>query len=53
MHPPHVRLRPDLPTDVDIQDFSRFGEGYGAGSDAVRMAVARGELTALTSRDAS
>ena len=53
MHPPHVWLRPDLPTDFDIQDFSRFDEGYEAGYDAVRMAVARGEFTALTSGDAS
>lgn len=53
LHPPHVRLRPDLPTDFDIQDFSRFDEGYEAGYNAVRMAVARGELEALTSRAAS
>ena len=53
MHPPHVWLRPDLPTDFDVQDFARFDEGYEIGYRAVRTAVVRGEFAALTTGDAS
>lgn len=47
LHPPHVWLRTDLPDDYDVQDFSRFDEGYEIGYRTVREAVGRGEFEML------
>lgn len=48
MHPPDLRLRPDLPDDLDIQDFSRLDEAIAAGRRCVEEAVAAGSLEALS-----
>ncbi|MBA2665512.1 MAG: patatin-like phospholipase family protein [Trueperaceae bacterium] len=47
MHPPHVWLRPELPLEYGVQDFSRFDEGFEIGYRAVREAVGRGEFEVL------
>ena len=48
LHPPDLRLRPALPDDLDIQDFSRMDEAIEAGYRAVAEAVAGGRFEALT-----
>lgn len=48
MHPPNVWLRPELPDDFDIQDFSRRDEALALGYSAVKSAIDHGQLQALT-----
>lgn len=49
MHPPDVWLRPELPDDLEIQDFSRRDEAIDIGYRAVQEAVASGRFEALGS----
>ncbi|HET8985190.1 MAG TPA: patatin-like phospholipase family protein [Trueperaceae bacterium] len=51
MHPPDVRLVPELPDDLDIQDFSRMDEAIEIGYRCVTDAVAAGRLGALSAVD--
>lgn len=47
MHPPDVRLVPDLPHDLDIQDFSRLDEALEIGYRSAKEAAANGRLDVL------
>jgi NTE family protein len=47
MHPPNVWLRPELPDDLDIQDFSQSDEAIDIGYRSVKQAVTDGRLQAL------
>jgi NTE family protein len=47
LHPPNVWLRPDLPKDFDVQEFSRLDEALEIGYRCVREAAAAGELDRL------
>src|SRR5690606_12700 len=49
LHPPDVRLRPPLPDDLDIQDFSRMDEAIEIGRLSVEQAIAAGTLEPLFS----
>ncbi len=51
MHPPDVRLRPALPDDLKIQDFSRLDEAFDAGYRCVAEAAADGRLEPLAAVD--
>jgi NTE family protein len=48
LHPPDVRLVPELPHDLDIQDFSRMDEAIEAGYRCVKAADAAGRLDVLS-----
>jgi NTE family protein len=47
MHPPNVWLKPDLPYDLDIQDFSRLDDALEIGYRSVKEAVAAGRFDRL------
>src|SRR5690606_30377798 len=47
LHPPDVRLRPPLPDDLDIQDFSRMDEAIEIGRRSVEQAIAAGTFEPL------
>lgn len=51
LHPPDLRLRPALPDDLDIQDFSRLDEAFEIGRRCVEEAVAAGLFDALSAVD--
>lgn len=51
MHPPDVRLVPELPDDLDIQNFARMDEAIEIGYRCVTDAVAAGRLDALSAVD--
>jgi len=51
LHPPDVRLVPELPDDLDIQDFSRMDEAIDIGYRCVRDAVAAGRLDDMAAVD--
>lgn len=51
LHPPDVRLRPPLPDDLDIQDFSRKDEAMEIGRRSVDEAIAAGLLEPLFAVD--
>lgn len=47
LHPPDVWLRPDLPHDLDVQDFSRVDEAFDIGFRSVEEAAASGRFDVL------
>lgn len=47
IHPPDLWLRPELPTDLDVQDFSRLELALEIGYRSVLDAAAAGRLDAL------
>jgi NTE family protein len=51
LHPPRAWLRPALPDDMEVQDFSRIDEALGAGRRSVEESVASGALGELLRGD--
>ncbi len=47
LHPPNLWLRPELPHDLETQDFGRLDEAFAAGHRCVEEALAAGRLDAL------
>ena len=47
LHPPDLRLRPDLPHDLDIQSFDRIEEAVEIGYRSAKEAIAAGRFAAL------
>lgn len=47
LHPPDLRLRPDLPHDLDIQSFDRIEEAVEIGYRSAKEAMAAGRFAAL------
>lgn len=47
LHPADVWLHPDLPDDLDIQDFTRRNEALDHGYRSTKAAIIAGELDAL------
>lgn len=50
-HPPDVWLRPDLPDDLELQDFDRMDEAFAAGYACVQAAVSAGDFDAVSVDD--